>query len=326
MREGRTVVLFLRVIAFAVSAVLLFPPLALSRGQPVVVTTVAPLTNIVRNIGCSQIVLHGLIPEGVDSHTFEPAPSAARILSQADLVIVNGFHLETPTEKLAARAMRPRVPLVKLGEATITRKQWVFDFSFPEAQGDPNPHLWLNVVYASNYAKVAAEVLMKVDPANQTLYTRRLRAYQARLAQLDAAIFTVVRTVPPANRKLLTYHDSWAYFAPRYGMTVIGAIQPSDFREPSPREIAALIEQIKRERVPAIFGSEVYPSSVMEQLRRETGVRYVAALRDDDMPGPEGSPQHTYIGMMVFNMQNMIPALGGSAKAMDAISLADGCW
>ncbi len=315
----------LGVLAVVLLVVLLAQPSAFSGGRPVVVTTVAPLTNIVRNIGCNQVQVHGLIPEGADSHSFEPAPSAARILAKAALVIVNGLHLETPTEKLAQVAMRPGVPLIQLGDSTITRQQWIFDFSFPAAKGDPNPHLWLNAAYASHYAKVAAEALMKVDPANGALYASRLRAYQARLAHLDGAIAKAVASIPLGNRKLLTYHDSWAYFAPRYGMTVIGAIQPSDFREPTPREVAALIEQIKRENVPAIFGSEVYPSPVMEQLRRETGVRYVTALRDDDLPGAVGSPQHTYIGMMVFNMRAMVPALGGSAAAMDTVAPGDGC-
>lgn len=312
-------------VALALAVMLLVQPRAFTRGRPVVVTTVAPLTDIVHNIGCNQIDLHGLIPEGTDSHTFEPAPSAARLLAKADLVLINGLHLEIPTEKLAKAAMRPDVPLIKLGESTITRQQWIFDFSFPEANGDPNPHLWLNVAYASNYAKVAAEALMKVDPANVRLYANRLRVYKTRLEQLDRAIATTVATIPPANRKLLTYHDSWAYFAPRYGMTVIGAIQPSDFHEPTPREVAALIEQIRREHVPAIFGSEVYPSPVMEQLRRETGLRYITALRDDDLPGSLGSAQHTYIGMMIFNIRNMVPALGGSAAAVDTVAPGDGC-
>ncbi len=324
-KRGHAGLAVLRMLALSLTAVLVIQPVAFTRGRPVVVTTVAPLTNIVHNIGCSQIELHGLIPEGSDSHTFEPAPSAARILSKADLVIVNGLHLETPTEKLATATMRPGVPLVKLGESTVTRRQWIFDFSFPESKGDPNPHLWVNPAYASTYAKVAAEALMKVDPPNTGLYANRLRTYRARLEQLDGATSKAVGTIPPANRKLLTYHDSWAYFAPRYGMTVIGAIQPSDFREPSPREVTALIEQIKREKVPAIFGSEVFPSPVMEQVHRETGVRYVTALRDDDLPGAVGTPQHTYIGMMVINMRSMVPALGGSANGMDGIAPADGC-
>src|SRR5690606_19443756 len=108
-----------------------------------------------------------------------------------------------------------------------------------------------------------------------------------------------------------TYHDSWAYFAPTYGMTVIGAIQPSDFSEPSAREVAGLIDQIREEQVPAIFGSEVFPSPVLEQIARETGATYYDDLRDDEPPGEPGSPEHTFIGMMIRNLEIMAEALGG---------------
>ena len=91
--------------------------------------------------------------------------------------------------------------------------------------------------------------------------------------------------MPEANRKLLTYHDSWAYWAREYGFTVIGAVQASDFSDPSPQEVARLIEQIRAEKVPAVFGSEVFPSPVLEQIAKESGATFVDQLRDDEPPG-----------------------------------------
>ncbi|MGI9252386.1 MAG: metal ABC transporter substrate-binding protein, partial [Thermomicrobiales bacterium] len=143
--------------------------------------------------------------------------------------------------------------------------------------------------------------------------------YSAVLDNLDAAILAAVQTIPEKNRKLLTYHDSWAYFAQHTGMTVIGAAQPSDFSEPSAKEIAALIEQVRAEAVPAIFGSEVFPSDVLEQIARESGATYIDQLRDDDPPGAPGDPDHTYLGMMIRNMELMIPALGGNVDALAGI-------
>jgi ABC-type Zn uptake system ZnuABC Zn-binding protein ZnuA len=132
-----------------------------------------------------------------------------------------------------------------------------------------------------------------------------------------------VSTIPEQNRKLLTYHDSFAYFAPRYGFQVIGAIQPSDFAEPSPREVASLIDQIRATGVPAIFGSEVFPSPVLEQIGRETGVRYFDTLRDDDPPGEPGSRENTYFGMLQFDVQQLAEALGGTSTAIDALDPAN---
>ena len=102
-------------------------------------------------------------------------------------------------------------------------------------------------------------------------------------------------------------------------MTVVGAIQPSDFSEPSAKEVADLINQVKREGVPAIFGSEVFPSPVLETIAAETGAQYVDDLRDDDLPGAPGDAMHTYIGLMVQNMRIMVPALGGDAAPLDSV-------
>jgi ABC-type Zn uptake system ZnuABC Zn-binding protein ZnuA len=134
---------------------------------------------------------------------------------------------------------------------------------------------------------------------------------------LDGAIETLVASVPPDNRKLLTYHDSWAYFAARYGMTVIGAVQPSDFSEPSAREVARLIRQIQAEKLTAVFGSKVFASDVLETIAKESGAVYIDELSDDDLPGDPGDPLHSYLGLSVSNLRIMIPALGGDASALD---------
>ncbi|MBA3944529.1 MAG: zinc ABC transporter substrate-binding protein [Herpetosiphonaceae bacterium] len=288
-----------------------------------VVTTVAPLTNIVRNVGGDRIDLHGIIPDGTDSHTFEPAPSDAQVLAAADLILVNGLHLESPTEKMANANKQPNVEMVRFGDNTITQNDWIFDFSFPKDKGDPNPHLWMNVQYAMHYAEVARDALIKTDPANKDYYTQNATTFLAKLKQLDDGIATSVQTIPAGQRKLVTYHDSWAYFARRYGMTVIGAIQPSDFAEPSPKDVASMVDQLKAEHVPALFGSEVFPSKVLDEIGKEAGVKYIDTLRDDDPPGKAGDPNHTYIGMILSDMQAMIPALGGNIDALKSLDPAD---
>ncbi len=292
-------------------------------GRLNVVTTVAPISSIVRNVGGTRIDLRGVVPDGTNSHTFEPAPSDARILAAADLVVVNGLALELPTMELAEANLKEGAEIVVLGDQTIDPEAWVFDFSFPESDGDPNPHLWTNVPFAMRYAEIVAGALSAHDPANAAYHQENLARFLAVLEALDAAILEAVQTVPEPNRRLLTYHDSWAYFAPHVGIEVIGAAQPSDFSEPSPREVAALIDQIREERVPAVFGSEVFPSDVLEQIAAEAGATYVDQLRDDDPPGEPNAPEHTYVGMMLRNMELMIPALGGSVEALAGIEPYD---
>ncbi|MFN8463212.1 MAG: metal ABC transporter substrate-binding protein [Anaerolineales bacterium] len=280
-------------------------------GKLNVVATVSPITNIIYNIGGEHITLSGIVPEGVNSHTFEPAPSDAKKLAGADLIFVNGLDLEDPTLNLAKANLKEGAEIVILGEQTITKDQYAYDFSFPKEEGHPNPHLWPNPIYALRYAEIARDTLVRRDPANADYYNGNYDKFKARIEALDEAIKTTINSIPENNRKLLTYHDSFAYFAPRYGMTVIGAIQPSDFAEPSAKDVADLITQIKEEKVPAVFGSEVFPSPILEQIAKESGAKYVSDLRDDDLPGMPGEAKHSYLGLIVEDVRIMAEVLGG---------------
>jgi ABC-type Zn uptake system ZnuABC Zn-binding protein ZnuA len=287
-----------------------------------VVSTVAPITSIIENIGGTIIGLTGIIPEGINSHTFEPVPSDVKLLAQADLLIANGLDLEIPTLNLARANMKKGAALLLLGEKTISEKEYIYDFSFPKEHGHPNPHLWLNPQHAIRYATLIRDELIRLDPNNTSAYEANAAAFLKRLEMLDQAILDSVKTIPENNRRLLTYHDSWPYFARRYGFQIIGAVQPSDFSDPSPREVMRLIDQLRKEKVPAVFGSEVFPSPVLEQIAREGKTRYIDKLRDDELPGQPGDPQHSYIGMMVENLTVMFEALGGSGAALKKIDPA----
>jgi ABC-type Zn uptake system ZnuABC Zn-binding protein ZnuA len=286
-----------------------------------VVTSVSPIANIIKNIGGNRIELEGLVPEGINSHTFELVPSDAIKINNADLVIIDGLGLETNIEEIAKETQNkdPKLQVLKLGDNTITPDQWVFDFSFPQKRGDPNPHLWLNVVYAMKFANLTRDKLIEMDPQNAQYYSANTDRYIALLKKLDERILEAVQTVPPQNRKLLTYHDSWAYFAPRYNMTVIGAVQPSDFGEPTTLEVARIIDQIRSEKVPAIFASEVFPTQIMHQIAKEGNVKIVGTLSDDDLPGNPGEPEHSYAGMMLKNVKNMLIPLGGNVTSLQGI-------
>lgn len=287
-----------------------------------VVTSVAPITNIVQNIGGDKINLVGLVPEGVNSHTFELIPSDTIKINDADLVIIDGLNLEANIEKIAGNVIskNPSIRLLKLGDNTISKKEWVFDFSFPKEKGDPNPHLWLNVEYAIKFANLTRDKLIEMDPTNSQYYIKNSNKYTKLLNQLDEGIKKSIETIPVENRKLLTYHDSWAYFAPRYGMKVIGAIQASDFSDPSPKDIAGLIDQVRSEKIPAIFASEVFPTNIVDQIAKEGNVTVVETLSDDDLPGNIGDNNHSYVGMMLDNMRNMILPLGGNIDALKDIN------
>jgi ABC-type Zn uptake system ZnuABC Zn-binding protein ZnuA len=281
-----------------------------------VVTTVAPITSIAANVAGDLAEVEGVVPEGTNSHTFEPAPSVAEVLSQADLLFINGLSLEEPTKKLAEANLKNGARVVEIGTEILPESEWIYDFSFPKEEGKPNPHLWTDPTFTKKYAEIIRRELAGRDPANAAGYQRNYDAFAALVDEFDGAMRTSFATLPRERRKLLTYHDAYAYFARTYDWEVIGAIQVENFEDPSPKEVAALIDQVKATKVPAIFGSEVFPSPVLAQIGKEAGVKYVDVLRDDDLPGKPGDPEHSWVGLMHFDYVTMVEALGGDASAL----------
>jgi ABC-type Zn uptake system ZnuABC Zn-binding protein ZnuA len=292
-----------------------------ARGRLEVVTTVAPLTSIAAAVAGRHATVTGVVPEGSNSHTFEPKPSVAKVLARADLVFLNGLGLEDPTKELAEENLREGAEVIELGNRTIRPGEYIYDFSFPREGGKPNPHLWTNPPMAKRYGEIMADAMARHDPGNAGAYRRNYERFAAGADALDAAMTEATSTLPPDRRKLLTYHDAYAYFAEHYGWQVIGAIQPSSFDEPTPREVGGLIRQIRAQQVPAIFGSEVFPSPVLARIAEETGVRYVDVLRDDDLPGRPGEARHSWLGLMRFDFIAMVTGLGGDASALEAVPL-----
>ena len=295
------------------------------RGRPLnIATTVAPITSIVANIvGGTGSIVAGVVPEGTNSHTFEPKPSDAATLESADIIFINGLVLEEPTKDLALANIKTSANICELGTEVLPESEYIYDFSFPKEGGKPNPHLWTNPPMAKQYAQVVRDVLVRRDPANAAVYESNFSAFALKIDALDDAIEIATATIPEDQRKLLTYHDAYAYFAKNYGFTVIGAIQPSSFDEPTPKEIGELILQVKSQKVKAIFGSEVFPSTVLEQIGAETAVRYVDVLRDDDLIGEPDDPEHSWLGLMRFNFVTIVEALGGDASALKSLDVRD---
>ena len=290
--------------------------------KPRVITTVSPITSIVEAVGGERITLKGIVPEGVNSHTFDPPPSTAIAFSNADIIFLNGLYLEEPALDMALKNKREESEIVLLGNRTLEKSKWIYDFSFPAEQGVPNPHLWTDPVLALEYATIVFLELSKIDPSGESYYRTNYDTFEKRIIDLDSRIKVAVTSIPEANRKLLTYHDSFPYFAKRYDFKVIAAVQPSDFNEPSAREVARLIDQIRLEKVPAIFGSNVFPSPIMEQIADEAEVSFVDNLRDDDLPGNHGDLTHSYMGLMVENVRTIVVALGGNAEGLQYVDVS----
>ncbi len=288
-------------------------------GKLVVATTVAPITSIVASIGGDRIELHGVVPEGTNSHTYEPPPQVAETLVNADVVFINGLKLEDPTAELAEKNAKKGSEIVALGTKALPETDYIYDFSFPKKDGKPNPHLWTDPLFAIRYADQVAATLTAHDPANTAYFEANRVAFDARATALSDALKTAQATIPDGNKELLTYHDAYAYFGRDYGWKILGAVQPANFEDPTPQEVARLIDQVRAEKVPVIFGSEVFPSKILKQIGKETGARYEDTLRDDDLPGKPGDAEHSWLGLMRYDYRTMVKGLGGDPAALDAL-------
>ncbi len=288
-----------------------------------IVSTVAPITSIVANVAGQNARITGVVPEGTNSHTFEPPPQVSKVMSGADVVFVNGLQLEEPTFELAAENAPETALIVKLGDEVLPPQDYIFDFSFPKQDGKPNPHLWTDPTYAIRYAGVIRDTLVDRDPDNAASYRANHDAFVTKATALSEALRTDQATIPAGRKQLLTYHDAYAYFAKTYGWEVIGAVQPANFEDPQPKEIARIIDQVRERNLPVIFGSEVFPSKVLEQIAAETGARYEDTLRDDDLPGKPGDDDHSWLGLMRYDYVTMIRGLGGTTASLDALDVTD---
>ena len=200
-------------LAAALAAAALAPALAACAGESsasasgdelLVATTVAPITSIAASIGGDRVAITGIVPEGTNSHTFEPKPSVAELLSAADVVYINGLELEEPTKQLAEQVMGGDEDIVELGTEAIPEEEYIYDFSFPRSGGKPNPHLWTDPEYALSYAETIRDDLSERDPDNAGYFAANYDRFAAMAKGFDAAMRESFATLPVAERKLLT--------------------------------------------------------------------------------------------------------------------------
>ena len=269
-------------------------------GTLTVVTTSTVFADLVRNVGGQLVTVMSLVPAGTDVHTYQAKPRDLRAVAGADLVVMNGLGLDDWLEGTitAASAGAPIVRLaVDLGGVQLLPG---------EEPGTMNPHLWLDVAYARGYAGRIGEALAAADPGHAAAYESGAAAYDARLADLDAWVTTQIGTIPPADRKLVLFHDALPYFARAYGLTVVGVAVDVPGQDPSAGEIAALIESVRAAGVKAIFSESQFPTTLVDQIARETGVTVEANLFTDSL-GPD--PVTSYEALIRWDVEHIAGAL-----------------
>ena len=271
-----------------------------SSGLVRVVTTTTVFGDMVASVGGNLVEVTSLVPKNGDVHTFEPKPADIRAVAQADLLVMNGLGLDDWLEKTIANASKKGTALLKLG----------VDLGVPllpgEEPGTQNPHLWLDVKYARQYVDRIVVALQAADRAHSDEYQRQGAAYQARLDELDRWVRGQIASIPEANRKIVTFHDAFPYYAREYGITIVGVAVQAPGQDPSAGDTAALVKAIRAAGVKAIFSEAQFPAKLVEQLAGETGTKVVADLYDDSVGDP---PVTTYEAVVRWDTQQLVDAL-----------------
>jgi ABC-type Zn uptake system ZnuABC Zn-binding protein ZnuA len=281
-------------------------------GRLKVVVTTTILGDVVSAIGGGHIDLTVLLPADSDPHTFEPAPRDAAIISEADLLVVNGLGLETFLEPLLANAGDTVVVTASVGieplEGSHEEGHEGEEHDAEEAH-DQDPHVWQDPTNVIVWAQNIAAALSEHDPANADTYEANANSYIVQLNELDAFIMQQVSVLSAEQRVLVTDHEALAYFAHRYEFEIVGVVVPSvsTVAGPSAQEMAALQHAIEERRVPAIFiGTSANPDQVA-QLANDLGIEIVA-IYGEALSGVSG-PAATYLDMMRYNVDAIVSAL-----------------
>ncbi len=289
-------------------------PVPLKPGERLrVVATTTIVGDVVARVGGETIQLTVLLPVGADPHTYEPTPADLTAVAGAHVLFINGLGLEGFLER-TLRNVGGDLPVVSVSAGIRPRP--LEEEAGEEAEeeehhhGEYDPHVWLDVRNVMVWVENIRQALSALDPAHTDLYAANAAAYRKELEALDAWILEQVAQVPPQNRKLVTNHPAFGYFAERYGFEQVAAVYPvSPGAEPSAREIAQLEETIRQYGVPAVFAETTVNPKLAEQVARDTGVRLVT-LYSGSLGAP-GSGAETYIGMMRANVQAIVDALKG---------------
>jgi zinc/manganese transport system substrate-binding protein len=263
-----------------------------------VVASFSILADFVRNVGGNGVNVAMLVGPDGDAHVYRPTPADAKKVAEAKLLFINGFGLE---------GWLPRLVQSAGGKATIiTATNGITPLKLGSA---PDPHAWQSVANAKIYVVNIRDALVAAAPANAAAFRANAESYLAELDALDSEVRQAVAKIPEMHRKVISTHRAFGYFAAAYGIEFIAPVGVSTESEPSARDIAGIITQIKKANIPAIFLENINDPRLIQRIADETGARVGGTLYSDSLTAEKGEAP-TYIAMVRHNIKALTSALG----------------
>jgi zinc/manganese transport system substrate-binding protein len=270
------------------------------------VATISIIGDLVRNVGGDRLDVTTLVGPNSDAHVYSPTPGDAKEIAAAHIVFVNGLGLEGWMTRLVTAA-GPKAPMIVVSNGIAPRRMPDED---KPGKTLIDPHAWQSVADAKIYVANIRDGLAAADPAGKAIYDANAQTYLGKLDDLDKEITTVIAGIPADRRKIITTHDAFGYFGAAYGMSFIAPEGVSTDAEPSAKDVARIIRQIRKQTIPAVFLENVADPRLMQQIARETGATIGGKLYSDALSEPAG-PAGSYLDMMRHNVREFAKALGG---------------
>ena len=273
-----------------------------------VVASTTVLADLVRQVGGDEVTVESLVPPGGVVETFDPTPSDLARLANADLIVMNGLGLDDWLVSVIEDS-GTSAPVLRLAEELPGVEYLVSEHDPGEvgrSGGEVNPHLWLDVSYAIRYVERIRDELARVDPGRSAGYTEAARGYIGRLRDLDAWARTHIATVPPSDRRIVSFHEAFPYFARAYGLEIVGTVVDAPGQDPSAGEIAALVDAIRSSGARAVFSEAQFGPELVDTVAREAGVVVESDLYNDSLGDP---PVDTYEGLIRWDVDKVVAAL-----------------
>jgi zinc/manganese transport system substrate-binding protein len=262
-----------------------------------VVASFSIIGDFVRNVGGDSVRVTTLVGPDGDVHVYTPAPADAKKIADAKLVIVNGLGLEGWLARLV-QSSGSKAPVIAATKGITPLRLG--------SQADP--HAWQSVANAKIYVANIRDALVAADTAHADAFRANAERYAAQLDELDREVRSAVAEIPPERRKVISTHDAFGYFAAAYGIDFIAPLGVSTETEPSAREIAAIIRQVKADKIPAVFLENISDPRLVSRIAAETGARLGGTLFSDALTGEKGDAP-TYIDMVRHNIKALTTAL-----------------
>lgn len=285
--------------------------LAPAQAAPLQVSaTTTIIADFVKAVGGARVNVNVIVPAGADAHTFQPTTGAIRSLAGSKALFTNGAGLETWLPRLTASASTVPVRPLTAGLKMRAAPEEAGDEHGHDDHGAQDPHAWWDPTLAAGYVKNAQAALSALDPAGKATYANNAAAYIKQLQAADAYAKKQFATLTTAQKRIVTNHDALHYLAAHYGLTVVGTVIPglSTEREPSAREVATLVDAVKKSGTKVIFTENTVNARLAQTLARETGARVAPPLYTDAL-GPKGSAGDTYLKALRANVDTMVRAL-----------------